>query len=107
MYVHVCICARARVCVCVCLCVCVCEGGERVMLVRHLCVLHVSFGCLELCVFSFDCLLYAPWALLRKGPERPHYYYHFIIIIIIIIAFARIGWLSAPATHTVRPRNTE
>ena len=58
----------AHVCVCVCVCahacahvyVCMCEGGGRVMLVRYLCVLRVSFWCLELCVFSFNCLLYAP-----------------------------------------------
>ena len=43
------------------------------MLVRHLCVLHVSFWCLEPCIFWFDCLLYAPWAQLRKGAQRPHY----------------------------------
>ena len=54
-------CARARMCVCVrvraCarVCVCVYEGGERVILVRHLCVLRVSFWCLKLCVFLFEC----------------------------------------------------
>ena len=53
--VYVCVCLF--VCVCVCVCVRVCEGGGRVMLVRHLCVQRVSFGCLELCVFLFDCLL--------------------------------------------------
>ena len=47
------------------MCVCVCEGGGRVMLVRHLCVLCESFWCLELCVFLFDRLLYAPWVALK------------------------------------------
>ena len=37
---------------------------------RHLCVVH-----LELCVFLFDCLLYTPWAELRRGAQRPHYYF--------------------------------
>ena len=46
------------------------------MLVRYLRVLHVSFWCLELCVFLFNCLLYAPWAHLRRGAQRPHYYYY-------------------------------
>ena len=47
------------------------------MLVRHLCVQRESFWCLELCVFLFDCLLYAPWAQSRRGTQRPHYYYHY------------------------------
>ena len=47
------------------------------MLVRHLCVLHVRFGCLELCIFLFDCLLYAPLAQLRGGTQKPHYYYYY------------------------------
>ena len=51
VYVCGCLC----VCVSVCVCVCVCEGGARVMLVRYLCVLRVSFWCLELCVFLFNC----------------------------------------------------
>ena len=73
-------CVRACMCTCVCVCVparvcvCVCEGGGRVILVRHLCVLRVSFWCPELCVFLFECLLYAPWAQLRRGAQRPHYY---------------------------------
>ena len=46
---RMCVCVRARVCVCVR----VCEGGGRVILVRHLCVLRVSFWCLELCIFLF------------------------------------------------------
>ena len=32
--------------------------------------------CLELCVFLFVCLLYAPWAQLRRGAQRPRYYYY-------------------------------
>ena len=44
---------------------------------RHLCVLRVSFGCLELCVFLFERLLYAPWARLRRGAQRPHYYHRY------------------------------
>ena len=73
---YVCVCVHACVCVCLrehvhmCVCVCVCEGGGRVMLMRHLCVVH-----LELCVFLFDCLLYTPWAELRRGAQRPHYYF--------------------------------
>ena len=62
------------VCVFVCVCMCVCEGGGKVMLVRHLCVLHVRFWCLELYVFLFDCLLYMPWAQLSSGAQRPHYH---------------------------------
>ena len=79
--VCVCVCARARVCVCVrvraCarVCVCVYEGGGRVILVRHLCVLRVSFLCLELCVFLFDCLLYAPWAQLRMGTQKTSFFF--------------------------------
>ena len=42
------------------------------MLVRYLCVLRVRFWCLELCVFLYNCLLYAPWAQLRTGAQRPH-----------------------------------
>ena len=72
----VCVCACMCVCVfacvhlhmCMCVCVhahvCVCEGGGRVMLVRHLCVLRVKFWCQEICVFLFGCLLYAPCAQL-------------------------------------------
>ena len=74
MCVHaVCVLACMRVCVCVC----VCQGGGRVMLVRHMCMLRVSFWCLELCVFFFDCLFYVPLGLaqLRRGAQRPHYYY--------------------------------
>ena len=60
--VCVCVCVSACVHMHVCVCVCVSEGGGggRVMFVRHLCVLRVSFWCLELCIVSFDCLLYAP-----------------------------------------------
>ena len=29
------------------------------------------------CLFLFDCLLYAPWAQLRRGALRPDYYYHY------------------------------
>ena len=50
MGVHVCV--RA----CMCMCACVCEGRGRVMLVRHLCVLRVSFWCPEHCLFLFDWL---------------------------------------------------
>ena len=57
--------------------VCVCDGGWRVMVVRHSCVLCVIFWCLELCVFLFDCLLYTPWAQLRRGAQGPHYYYYY------------------------------
>ena len=86
-------CACVYVHVCMCSCVYVCEGGGRVMLVRHLCVLRVGFWCLELCVFLFNCLLYAPWAHLRRGAQKPHYYcccccccyYHYFVDIIIII----------------------
>ena len=35
-------------------------------------MLRVSFWCLELCVFWFDCLLYAPWAQSIRGARRPH-----------------------------------
>ena len=42
------------------------------MLVRHLCVLFVSFWCLELCIFFFDCLLNKPLAQLRRGAQTPH-----------------------------------
>ena len=93
MFVHVCVsvcvcvcvCAYACVCVCMCMCVClfVCERRGRVMLVRHLLVLRVSFLCLELCVLlvsgtvrPFVWLLYVPWAQLRNGAQRPHYYYY-------------------------------
>ena len=81
LYVHACVCV-CSVCVCmhVHMCVCVGKGGGRVMLVRHLCVLHVSFWCLELCVFLFDCLLYAPWAQLRRCTQRPHYYYDYLLL---------------------------
>ena len=56
------------------------------MLVRHLCVLRVSFWCLELCVFLFDCFLYAPWAQLRGALKD---LIIIIIIIIIIMCFER------------------
>ena len=39
---------------------------------RHLRVLRLGFWCLEVCVFLFDCLLYALWAQLRRGAQRPH-----------------------------------
>ena len=71
-------CVHVHVCVCVCVCVCVYEVGGREMLVRHLCVLHVSFWCLELCVF--DCLLCALWAQLRRGAQRKHYYHYICYI---------------------------
>ena len=78
VYVCVCImCVCMCLCVCVCVCVYVCEGGGKVMLVRHLCVLRVSFWCLELCVFLFDCLLYAPWVQLRRGAQRPYHYHYY------------------------------
>ena len=51
------------------------------MLVRHLCVLRVSLWRQELCVFMFDSLLYAPWAQLRRGAQRPHYYYHLFLFL--------------------------
>ena len=72
MHVRVCVHSHACMCMCMCVCVhvcecvcvvvyvCVCEGGGRVMLVKYLCVLRVSFWCLELCVFLFNCLLYTP-----------------------------------------------
>ena len=79
----VCVCVCVCVSVCLCVCLCLCEGGRRVMLVRYLSVLHVSFWCLELCLFLFNSLLYAPWAHLRRGAERPdynyYYYYYFFI----------------------------
>ena len=75
----ICVYAHTCVCVCTCTCVCVCEGGGRVILVRHLCVLHVGFRCLELWVFLFECLLYAPWAQLRRGARRPHYHYYYMV----------------------------
>ena len=40
------------------------------MLVRHLCVLPVSFLCLELCIFLFDCLLVHALGSIEKGCSK-------------------------------------
>ena len=94
-----CVCARARACVC--------KGWGRVILVRHLCVLRVRFWCLELCIFLFECLMYAPWAQLRRGTQRPHHhhYYHYqprtlkVRFHIVGVAEVRLRWQQKNRAH--------
>ena len=65
-------------------------------------MLHVCFWCLELCIYLFDCLLYAPWAQLRRGPQKPHYY-NSLKTSYINVCYSSKTEMTCPHTHLFSP----
>ena len=92
MCVYVCVHVYVCICVCACAYMRVCEGGGKVML--DICVLHVSFWCLELCVFLFDCCtcLRLNWEGALKD--------------LIIIIFIQAGWSDCVSAESCTLRGT-
>ena len=77
-HVYLCVCVCVRACARMYVCVsaharalaCVCEGGGRVMLVRHLCVLRVTFWCLELCASFVWLFVVRALGSIEKGRSK-------------------------------------